>query len=340
MHLDDFDYHLPPQLIAQHPTPQRRQSRLLQVTARGLVHGTFADIGQILQPGDHLVVNNTRVIKARLFARKDTGGEAEILLERMLDNHLALCHVRVSKPLKTGRTLKVAEDEIECRGRRGQFYLLHFPLGVLKTLDLHGHVPLPPYIQRRDGAGDQQRYQTVYNKIPGAVAAPTAGLHFDDTLLDALRTRGVTVSEITLHVGSGTFQPVRGPVDEHKMHEEWYDVPAAVGREIMQTRRRGGKVIAVGTTVVRSLESAALNPQWPETAAGGFTKLFIKPGFEFRVTDALITNFHLPRSTLLMLVCAFAGQQRILSAYAAAVAEKYRFFSYGDAMYLEHLADV
>ncbi len=338
MRVDDFDYQLPERLIAQTPARRREASRLLQLHGDELAHLSFADLPGLLRQRDLLVLNDTRVIKARLYGEKDSGGRAEILVERIESDALALCQVRVSKPLKPGRRLTVAGFEVVVSGREGDFYRLEFPDSVMRVLDAAGEVPLPPYIRRQPSAGDLERYQTVYGRHPGAVAAPTAGLHFTREMLDALPARGIDVGYVTLHVGAGTFQPVRvSEVGEHRMHRERYSVSADVVAALERCRRRGGRVVAVGTTVVRTLEAAA-------AACGGLragigeTDLFITPGFRFRVVDALLTNFHLPRSTLLMLVCAFGGYHRVMRAYAAAVAEGYRFFSYGDAMFLERAA--
>ena len=335
MQLSDFQYDLPAALIAQHPAAERTSSRLLQLTQDGVRHGVFKDVLGLLQPQDVLVVNNPRVINARLFGTKDSGGQAEILLERLLDEHEGLFQVRVSKPIKPGRGLRVGSNLLTCVERQGQFYRLRSDAPLLDVLHAHGHVPLPPYIERKDCAEDDERYQTVYSQVPGAVAAPTAGLHFTEELLDAIREQGTDIAEITLHVGAGTFQPVRGDLDNHQMHKEFYAVSAAAADTIEAARRRGGRVVAVGTTVVRTLESVALRCDGRVQASSGDTRLFIKPGFEFAVVDALITNFHLPGSTLLMLVCAFAGYERVMDAYQEAVAQGYRFFSYGDAMWLE-----
>ncbi len=334
MQLSDFQYDLPDRLIAQYPVQERTGSRLLQLLDGAVRHGGFLDLKGLLRNGDLLVINNTRVIKARLHAVKDSGGQAEVMLERITTDREALCQVRVSKPLKVGRSLSVAGEPIHCVGREGQFYRLASERAFLDILDDHGQVPLPPYITRSHEAGhDGERYQTVYSSVPGAVAAPTAGLHFSDVLLDELRGQGVATAQVTLHVGAGTFQPVRGDIDQHQMHQEWYEVSEQAADAIARTKSSGGRIVAVGTTVVRTLESAV---QPGKVCAGaGETSLFIKPGFEFNVVDALITNFHLPGSTLLMLVCAFAGYDRVMAAYREAVAEEYRFFSYGDAMWLE-----
>ena len=333
MQLDDFDYSLPEELIAQTPLAQRTASRLLAVLPDGLSHLGFADLPELLAPGDLLVLNNTKVIKARLFGRKATGGAAEILVERLVSDSQALCQVKVSKALQPGGEIHGDWGVITVSGREGPFYLLQFPQPALALLDEFGHVPLPPYIDRADEVADQTRYQTVFGSQPGAVAAPTAGLHFDAALLDQVRQLGVDTTEVTLHVGAGTFQPVRGALSEHKMHSERYAVSQSAADKIAATRAAGGRVVAVGTTVVRTLESAA-HQNGQVMAGSGETELFIQPGFQFAAVDALVTNFHLPKSTLLMLVSAFAGYDAIMHAYAAAVANRYRFFSYGDAMWL------
>jgi S-adenosylmethionine:tRNA ribosyltransferase-isomerase len=334
--LSDFDYQLPPGLIAQHPAAERAASRLLHLDGRtgAMEDLRFTDIVRLIAPGDLLVVNDTRVIKARLHGRKDSGGEVEILVERILDDHRALAQVRASKAPKEGRAIEVGGESIGILGRRGEFYELSFPGGVLQFLQRHGEVPLPPYITHAAGGEDESRYQTVYARAPGAVAAPTAGLHFDESILAALAQKGVHRASLTLHVGAGTFQPVRTEdLSAHVMHSEWYEIPEATVRAVEETRRRGGKVIAVGTTALRALESGAAEGQL--RAGTGDTQLFIVPGYRFHVVQRLITNFHLPKSTLLMLVSAFAGVDNIRRAYAHAVAGRYRFFSYGDAMLLE-----
>ena len=338
MRLSDFDFELPPELIAQHPPARRAESRLLHVdgAAGSIEDRRFADIASLLEAGDLLVVNDTRVIKARLHGLKDSGGEVELLVERVLDSHRALAQARSSKALRPGRKVTVGGAlGIEVLARRGEFFELLFPgEGVLAALESHGEVPLPPYIAHRAGTHDEARYQTVYARSPGAVAAPTAGLHFDEALLAALESKGVAVASLTLHVGAGTFQPVRvDDLSRHVMHSEWYSVPAVTVAAIAKTKARGGRVVAVGTTALRALESAAAGGTL--RAGDGETRLFIVPGHRFQVVDRLITNFHLPRSTLLMLVSAFAGPGNVRRAYAHAVARRYRFFSYGDAMLLE-----
>ncbi len=337
MHVSDFDYDLPPELIAQHPAAERAASRLLHVDSHGGLHDRmFRDIVSLVDANDLLVFNDTKVIKARLHGKKDTGGEVEILVERVLDPMRALAHVRASKPPKAGRQIHLARGGVvEVLGRAGELFDLLFLDGpVLDVLEAWGEVPLPPYITHPAENDDEHRYQTVYARVPGAVAAPTAGLHFDASTLDALRAKGVALASLTLHVGAGTFQPVRvEDVAQHVMHSEWYGIPPETVAAVKAARARGGRVVAVGTTSLRALESAAASG---ELAAGtAETRLFIVPGYRFRVVERLLTNFHLPRSTLLMLVSAFAGAETIRHAYAHAVAQRYRFFSYGDAMLLD-----
>ncbi|MFU8814664.1 MAG: tRNA preQ1(34) S-adenosylmethionine ribosyltransferase-isomerase QueA [Pseudomonadales bacterium] len=339
--LEDFSYALPERLIAQTPPERRDASRLLCVGREGCSHRTFDAFPELLRAGDLLVVNDTRVIKARLLAEKDSGGRAEILVERLESDDTALCQVRVSKALKAGRRLLVGGLALTVVERQGQFYRLAFPGSVLDVLEAAGQVPLPPYIDRPAGGEDQERYQTVYGKHPGAVAAPTAGLHFTAEMLAGLPARGIDTAAVTLHVGAGTFQPVRSDdIRQHRMHLERFEISASAAAAVAACRERGGRVVAVGTTVVRTLESAAAAAEGRVAAGCGETDLFITPGYRFRVVDALLTNFHLPQSTLLMLVCAFGGYQRVMAAYQAAVAEEYRFFSYGDAMFLERDSDV
>ncbi len=339
MQRSDFDYELPEALIAQVPLPNRTGSRLMVLDAvtRTLAHAQFVDIEALLEPSDLLVVNDTRVIPARLHGVKDTGGRVEILVERLLDDLHALAHVRASKPLRPDGGVLLdgaANMRVLVVDRVGELYTLRFPSNVLAVLDRHGHVPLPPYVQRHDTADDRLRYQTVYAARDGAVAAPTAGLHFDAPLLARLGDKGVTRVAITLHVGAGTFQPIRtDDLAQHHMHAEWCEVSAAVVAAVAETRRRGGRVVAVGTTAVRALESAAASGQLAPFS--GDTALFIRPGHTLRVVDALITNFHLPQSTLLALVAAFVGREFLLDAYRQAVTEGYRFFSYGDAMFIQ-----
>ncbi|MGB6009454.1 tRNA preQ1(34) S-adenosylmethionine ribosyltransferase-isomerase QueA [Castellaniella sp.] len=336
--LADFDYELPPELIAQHPAARRDASRLLHLDAGGALHDRhFTDLPSLLRAGDLLVFNDTRVIKARLRGRKDSGGQVEILVERILDPRHALAHVRASKSPRPGTRLLLADGafEAEVLGRRDELFELAFPSPILDLLDRHGSVPLPPYITHTADDDDESRYQTVYAQQPGAVAAPTAGLHFDQAMLDRLSAQGIDQAFVTLHVGAGTFQPVRVThIRDHVMHSERYVVPEETLRKIRETRARGGRVIAVGTTSVRSLEAAAREGDG-EHATEGDTRIFITPGYTFANVDALITNFHLPQSTLMMLVSALAGMEPIRRAYAHAVQSRYRFFSYGDAMFIE-----
>ncbi|MDE9555815.1 tRNA preQ1(34) S-adenosylmethionine ribosyltransferase-isomerase QueA [Xenorhabdus bovienii] len=343
MRVADFTFELPEELIAHYPQPQRSGCRLLTLDGKtgGLTHGIFTDVLDKLEAGDLLVFNNTRVIPARLFGRKATGGKLEVLVERMLDNKRVLANVRASKALKEGAELLLGEDEsirATMLARHDTLFEIRFDddRDVLTILDEIGHMPLPPYIARPDEESDRELYQTVYSERPGAVAAPTAGLHFDEPLLAALREKGVDMAFVTLHVGAGTFQPVRvETIEDHIMHAEYAEVPQNVVDAVLACKARGNKVVAVGTTSVRSLESAAracqnglIEPFFDDT------QIFIYPGFEYQVVDALITNFHLPESTLIMLVSAFAGYQNTMNAYKEAVAEKYRFFSYGDAMFI------
>ena len=331
MRRSDFRFELPKSLIAQRPLATRSASRLLVLQGGSMRHCRFDALLDILVPGDLLVVNDSRVIKARLVASKDSGGRAEVLVERIVGRTRALCQVRVSKPLKPGRFLCAAGRRIGVVRRDGEFYLLDFDAPVLEFLDAHGEVPLPPYIERGAEAADNERYQTVYAAKPGAVAAPTAGLHFDADTLDRLRGKGVNLATVTLHVGAGTFQPVRvDDLGEHRMHAERYLIAPEARRALDACQ---GRVVAVGTTVVRTLEAAAATGE-----DCGETRLFITPGYRFRVVDALVTNFHLPESTLLMLVSAFAGVEPVRHAYREAVALGYRFFSYGDAMFCERVA--
>ncbi len=332
----DFHFDLPPELIAQHPLAERTASRLLVLRDNTLEDALFARIGALLQPGDLLVMNNTRVIPARLFGRKETGGKIEVLVERVLDEHRVLAHVRASKSPKPGSNL-LLEGEVRATvtGREGALFCLSFEgeESVVTLLERHGHMPLPPYIERTDEFEDRERYQTVFAQRQGAVAAPTAGLHFNQSLLDELAKQGIESTFITLHVGAGTFQPVRvDNIAEHHMHKETIEVSADTVAAVRQTQARGGRVVAVGTTSVRALESAARGGGLAPFQ--GDTDIFITPGYTFRVVDSLITNFHLPESTLLMLVSAFAGFDEIKAAYAHAIAQRYRFFSYGDAMFL------
>lgn len=337
MRRSDFHYHLPPDLIAQRPRAERGASRLLALDGRdGCLRDLgFADLPALLARGDLLVFNNTRVMRARLFGHKDSGGRVEVLVERLLATDEALAQVRVSKSPKPGRLIRLAGGErLQVLGREGDLYRLRaldapFP----SLMEGQGHLPLPPYIERPDDSSDAERYQTIYASREGAVAAPTAGLHFDRAMLERLDRLGIDRAELTLHVGAGTFQPVRvDDLDQHAMHAEWLEVGEALCARVEATRARGGRVVAVGTTSVRSLETAAAGGTLRPFQ--GDSRLFIRPGYRFRVVDALITNFHLPESTLLMLVCAFAGFEPVLGAYRYAVAQGYRFFSYGDVMFL------
>jgi len=332
--LADFDYALPPELIAQVPLPQRSASRLLVVDGDRRTDARFVDLPQWLRAGDLLVMNDSRVLHARLLGRKESGGRVEILVERLLDRSAVLAQVRASKSPQPGSRLWLEEAlEVEVLGREGEFYRLRFSGDAAELVERHGRLPLPPYIERAAGAPDELRYQTVYAREKGSVAAPTAGLHFDQELLGSLREMGVAVAYVTLHVGAGTFQPVRtNDLAGHRMHTERYVLPQATADAIAAARSRGGRVVAVGTTTLRTLESAALEAG--VKVGAGETALFVTPGFEFRVADLLITNFHLPKSTLLMLVSAFGGMDDIRNAYGHAIATRYRFFSYGDAMLL------
>ena len=335
--LDDFDYVLPPELIAQSPAADRTASRLLHLDAQGGLHDRqFTDLIGLLRPNDLLVFNDTRVIKARLFGEKSSGGKVEVLVERITAPDRALVHMRASKSPKAGAVIRLEDAfDVTMLGREDDLFDLQFPGPVLDLLEAHGATPLPPYITHTPDAGDDARYQTVYAREPGAVAAPTAGLHFDEATLSTLKAKGVNTAFVTLHVGAGTFLPVRTEkLSEHVMHSEWYTLPEATIKAIEATRAQGGRVIAVGTTSVRALESAA-KAHWPLQATEGDTKLFITPGYEYKVIDAMVTNFHLPKSTLMMLISALAGMAPIKAAYAHAVAQRYRFFSYGDAMLIE-----
>ena len=335
--LSDFDFALPPELIAQHPAPERSGSRLLDGTAASPVDRTFRDLPGLLRRGDLLVFNDTRVIKARLLGVKASGGSVEALVERVLPGFEVWAHLRASKSPKAGGRVRFADAfEAEVLGRggpQGSLFHLRFPSDPFALLEQHGHVPLPPYITHADTADDESRYQTVFATKPGAVAAPTAALHFDAALLAQLKERGIGTANVTLHVGAGTFQPVRTEnIAEHKMHSEWFEVSEATVQAIARTRAAGGRIVVVGTTTLRALESAA---RGGELKAGSRdTDIFITPGFQFHVVDVLVTNFHLPKSTLMMLVSAFAGFDHIRALYAHAIAQRYRFFSYGDAMLL------
>jgi len=341
MRVRDFYFELPDELIARFPLQERSQSRLLCLDAQAgrLQHRIFSDILELLTPGDLLVFNDTRVIPARLHGQKASGGKVEVLIERVLTPTTALAHVRSSRSPKPGSRLQLEGGvDAEVTGRKDNLFELSFNIEghLLEVLEAVGHIPLPPYMQREDQASDRERYQTVYNRKPGAVAAPTAGLHFDQALLDALKLKGVDIAFVTLHVGAGTFQPVKvDRIEDHVMHAEYIEVPDVVVDAVKAARARGKRVIAVGTTSVRSLESAS---QSGEIAPFyGDSQIFIYPGYEFKSVDALITNFHLPESTLLMLVSAFSGYDNIMRAYQEAIEQRYRFFSYGDAMFLTRL---
>ncbi|HTY99265.1 MAG TPA: tRNA preQ1(34) S-adenosylmethionine ribosyltransferase-isomerase QueA [Rhodocyclaceae bacterium] len=331
--VDDFDYLLPPELIAQAPLPERTASRLLSVDGKRLDDRRIVDLPLLLVPGDLLVMNDTRVLHARLLGRKlGSGGAVEVLVERVVARDEVVAQLRVSKKPKPGGRLLLEEGlEVEVVAREGEFYRLRFDGDAVELIERHGRLPLPPYIERAAAEVDEERYQTVFARQKGSVAAPTAGLHFDRDLLAAIEARGIETAHVTLHVGAGTFQPVRvHRLAEHRMHREHYLVPPATVDAVAACRQRGGRVVAVGTTSLRALESAALAG---ELAAGeGETELFITPGFRFRVADRLLTNFHLPKSTLLMLVSAFGGLENLRAAYRHAIEQRYRFFSYGDAM--------
>jgi len=341
MRLSDFDYELPDELIAQHPAEQRSLSRMLHVdgVSGGISDRQFLDLPSLLRAGDLLVFNNTRVMAARLHGQKNTGGKVEILIERVIEPTRCLAHVRASKSPKVGSSILVEDARITMVARHANLFELQLKSAgdFYQLMESHGHMPLPPYIDRDDGADDEERYQTVFAKEMGAVAAPTAGLHFDDAMLNTLSEMGVEQAEVTLHVGAGTFQPVKTEnLDEHIMHSEWLSVPEETVEKIKACKARGGRVVSVGTTSVRSLETAAKEGELKPYQ--GDTRLFIRPGYQFQVVDLLLTNFHLPQSTLLMLVSAFAGYENIMRAYRHAVEQRYRFFSYGDAMLLERAA--
>ncbi|MCL4185333.1 MAG: tRNA preQ1(34) S-adenosylmethionine ribosyltransferase-isomerase QueA [Burkholderiaceae bacterium] len=335
MRLSDFDFELPAELIAQHPAAHRSASRLLHVAPDALTDLHFDALPSLLAAGDLLVFNDTRVLRARLHGRKASGGRVEALVERVTGACEALAQLRASKPPRPGTRLAFRSSGATVTGRAGEFWQLRFDEPVAAVLERDGELPLPPYIAHPPGAEDERRYQTVFARVPGSVAAPTAGLHFDAPLLARLRERGVGFAFVTLHVGAGTFQPVRvEDLSLHRMHAERYEVPAAAADAIAAARAAGRRVVAVGTTSLRTLESAA-DAHGRVHPGAGETRLFVTPGYRFRVADRLLTNFHLPKSTLLMLVSAFAGVERIRSAYAHAIAQRYRFFSYGDAMLLE-----
>jgi len=337
MKTKDFDFDLPDALIARHPMAERSSSRLLVLDgATGHTsHYIFRDLLNMVEPGDLMVFNNTRVIPARLYGEKASGGKLEALIERVTGEHTALAHLRSSRSPKPGTRITLEGVDVEVTGRQSALFELHFldERPLLSILEDVGHMPLPPYMEREDAEEDRERYQTVYAEKPGAVAAPTAGLHFDEALLTALKEKGVNFAYVTLHVGAGTFQPVKvDTIEEHEMHAEYIEVPAEVADAVKATRAAGKRVIAVGTTSVRSLESASADGEIAPFY--GESRIFIYPGYRFRSVDAMVTNFHLPESTLIMLVSAFAGREYTLAAYEEAVKEKYRFYSYGDAMFL------
>ncbi|WP_395404680.1 tRNA preQ1(34) S-adenosylmethionine ribosyltransferase-isomerase QueA [Pseudoduganella sp. UC29_106] len=332
--LSDFDFNLPPERIAQFPLPDRSASRLLHVDGATLHDRQFTDIIDQLQPGDLLVMNDTRVLKARFYGVKESGGKVEALVERVLDTRTVLAQLRASKSPGPGVKIRLADAfDVTVGERAGEFFTLHFDADVFELIEQYGRLPLPPYIEHAPGDVDETRYQTVFNKVPGAVAAPTAGLHFDEPLLERLRAKGIRFAYVTLHVGAGTFQPVRTEnLSEHKMHTEWYTISQDTVDAVRAARAAGRDVVAVGTTSLRALESASQSGQIEAGSAD--TNLFITPGYKFKTVTRLITNFHLPKSTLLMLVSAFAGFTEIRHAYHHAIANEYRFFSYGDAMLL------
>lgn len=339
MQLSDFHFELPNELIARYPIEKRSACRLLSLEGKTghIKHGIFTDIVDKLQPGDLLVFNDTRVIPARVYGRKASGGKIEILVERLLNNNRVLAHIKASKSPKVGAELFLGEAgqvKVIMIARHDTLFELQFPMDVLTVLNQIGHIPLPPYIDRPDDEQDREVYQTVYSKIPGAVAAPTAGLHFDESLLATLKQKGIEMAFVTLHVGAGTFQPVRvDKIEEHVMHAEYAQVSQDVVNAVKACKARGNRIIAVGTTSVRALESAAQKTGSIESFFDD-TRIFIYPGYQFKVVDALITNFHLPESTLIMLVSAFAGYHNTMGAYNEAVTQHYRFFSYGDAMFI------
>lgn len=334
MKRQDFYFDLPEALIAQQPAAERRASRLLVLEGQNCLDKQFVDLLDFIQPNDLLVFNNTRVIPARLFGKKQTGGQVELLIERIVSDSQALCHIRSSKSPKPGAKLIIEQAfEVEVVGRQGALFEVVFDSAKtpLEWLEQFGHMPLPPYIAREEAQADKERYQTVYGTRPGAVAAPTAGLHFDDAMLESIKQKGADIGFVTLHVGAGTFKPVQvDKIEEHKMHSEWLEVQPGLVAQVAKTRQAGGRVIAVGTTSVRCLESASV--QGELRSFTGETDIFISPGYVFQQVDLLITNFHLPESTLIMLVSAFAGYENTMNAYRHAVEQAYRFFSYGDAM--------
>lgn len=339
MRTTDFDFNLPEELIAQFPAAERSASRLLRLDGKSgqLSDDWFRDLPEFLGSDDLIILNDTRVIKARLNGEKASGGKVEVMVERVIDNHRLLAQIRASRSPKPGSRLHIAGAfEAEVIERQDDLFLLEVlsPTPAIELIDRYGNLPLPPYISHAAGQHDEERYQTVFAREPGAVAAPTAGLHFDEAMIQRLRASGIAIAYVTLHVGAGTFQPVRvDNIREHKMHSELYSVPQATVEAIRQARDRGGKVTAVGTTVLRALESAARGAELH--AGSGETDIFITPGYRFQVVERLLTNFHLPKSTLLMLVSAFAGKEHIMHAYRHAIEARYRFFSYGDAMLIE-----
>ena len=337
--LTDFDFNLPPELIAQSPLAERTQSRLLHVQPDRLIDGLFTDVLATFDAGDVLVFNDTRVVNARFFGVKETGGRVEVLVERVLDTRTVVAQVRASKTPTPGMHMRFADAFDVIVGERvGEFFTLSFPDDALQLMERYGSLPLPPYIDHAADEFDAERYQTVYAKTPGAVAAPTAGLHFDEFLLQSLRAKGVRVATLTLHVGAGTFQPVRTEnLSEHQMHSEWYSISQDTVDVVQTALREGKQVVAVGTTSLRAMESASVSGTL--IAGSNDTRLFITPGYTFQTVTRLITNFHLPKSTLLMLVSAFAGYQKLRDAYVHAIEQRYRFFSYGDAMLLERIAN-
>ena len=345
MRVSDFHFDLPESLIATYPMPERTASRLLALNGPTgeLSHLAFRDLLNLVNPGDLMVFNNTRVIQARMYGQKESGGKLEVLVERLLDESNVLAHVKCSKSPKPGAKIILGTDQGKSYQatmveRHDTLFQLRFDDYVLDVLEDIGHMPLPPYIERPDESSDKERYQTVYNEKPGAVAAPTAGLHFDESLLEALKTKGIETAFVTLHVGAGTFQPVRvDTLEEHEMHAEYVEVEQSVVDKVIQTKANGGRVIAVGSTSMRSLESASQNGQLEEMK--GDTSIFIYPGYEFKTVDAMVTNFHLPESTLIMLISAFAGYEQVMNAYQSAINNEYRFFSYGDAMFISRNPD-
>lgn len=344
MKREDFGFTLPEHLIAKYPTSERTASRLLHLDGKtgAMAHHMFTDMLDLVEEGDLLIFNNTRVIPARMLGRKESGGQVEVLVERIVGDHDVLAHVRASKAPKPGTKL-ILENVVDATvtGRQDALFEINFGSNktVLELLEAHGHMPLPPYIDRPDESSDKERYQTVYNEKPGAVAAPTAGLHFDEALLEKVKAKGVNIEFVTLHVGAGTFQPVRvDNITEHKMHSEYAEVPQSVANAVIAAKTAGKRVIAVGTTSMRSLESAAVAAEGSDKVIMPFyadTDIFIYPGFNFKVVDAMFTNFHLPESTLMMLISAFAGRDNVMNAYQEAIEKEYRFFSYGDSMFIE-----